>query len=69
MGDDWPDLPLLLGSSVGITVPDAHDEIRLAADVVTRASGGRGAVAEVVEMILRAKGIWQQATEEYRRQA
>lgn len=69
MGDDWPDLPLLLGSGVGITVPEAHEEIWQAADAVTKASGGRGAVAEVVEMILRAKGDWRQATEEYRRPA
>ena len=69
MGDDWPDLPLLLASGVGITVPEAPEEIREAADDVTKAGGGRGAVAETVERILRAKGVWRQATEEYRRPA
>jgi 3-deoxy-D-manno-octulosonate 8-phosphate phosphatase (KDO 8-P phosphatase) len=69
MGDDWPDLPLLLASGVGITVPEAPEEIREAADDVTKASGGRGAVAEAVEKILRAKGNWRQATEEFRRPA
>jgi 3-deoxy-D-manno-octulosonate 8-phosphate phosphatase (KDO 8-P phosphatase) len=69
IGDDWPDLPLLLASGVGITVPEATEEIRQQADDVTKANGGRGAVAEVVEKILRAKGTWGQATEEYRRPA
>lgn len=69
MGDDWPDLPLLLGCAVGATVADAHEEIRSAADLVTKAPGGRGAVAEFVELVLRAKGDWERATAEYRRTA
>ena len=69
VGDDWPDLPLLLGCAVGATVADAHEEIRAAADLVTKSPGGRGAVAEVVELILRAKDAWDDATAEYRRPA
>ena len=69
VGDDWPDLPLLLGSAVGATVADAHEEVRQEADFVTKATGGKGAVAEVVEAILRANGAWNRATEEYRRAA
>jgi 3-deoxy-D-manno-octulosonate 8-phosphate phosphatase (KDO 8-P phosphatase) len=65
VGDDWPDLPLMLGSAVGFTVADAHEEIRAAADQVTKASGGKGAVAEVVEIVLRAKGDWERAIAEY----
>lgn len=69
VGDDWPDLPVLLGCGVGITVPEANREIQSTVDYVTTASGGRGAVAEVVEMILEAKGTWRLATEEFRRAA
>jgi 3-deoxy-D-manno-octulosonate 8-phosphate phosphatase (KDO 8-P phosphatase) len=69
VGDDWPDLPLLLGCAVGATVADAHEGIRSAADLVTRAPGGRGAVAEFVELVLRANGGWERATAEYRRPA
>jgi 3-deoxy-D-manno-octulosonate 8-phosphate phosphatase (KDO 8-P phosphatase) len=69
MGDDWPDLPVLLGAGVGVTVPEANIEIQSAVDYVTKASGGRGAVAEVVAMILEAKGTWLEATADYRRPA
>jgi len=69
MGDDWPDLPLILGAGVGITVAEAHEEIRAAADYVAKAPAGSGAVAEVVELILRAKGAWEAATAEYRKAA
>jgi 3-deoxy-D-manno-octulosonate 8-phosphate phosphatase KdsC-like HAD superfamily phosphatase len=50
-------------------VPEAHDDIKATVDCVTNASGGRGAVAEAIEMILAAKGSWAAATEEYRRPA
>jgi 3-deoxy-D-manno-octulosonate 8-phosphate phosphatase (KDO 8-P phosphatase) len=69
IGDDWPDLPLILGAGVGMTPPEAHEDVRSAADYVTKASGGRGAVAEAVEVILQAKGVWRKATDEYRRPA
>ncbi len=56
MGDDLPDLPAFDVAGVSVTVPDAPVEVRSRADVVTERSGGRGAVREVAEMILRAQG-------------
>ena len=58
MGDDLPDLPVLRRAGVGVAVADACPELREAADIVTIAPGGRGAVREVVERVLKAQGRW-----------
>ena len=59
VGDDVPDLPLVRDCGLGVAVADACAEVRTAAHLVTRARGGSGAVREVVEIILRAQGLWQ----------
>ena len=58
VGDDLPDLPVLRACGLAVAVADACPEARAAAHYVTRAAGGRGAVREVVEFILRAQGRW-----------
>jgi 3-deoxy-D-manno-octulosonate 8-phosphate phosphatase (KDO 8-P phosphatase) len=58
MGDDLPDLALARASAVFASPSNARAEIRDRADLVTRAEGGRGAVRELCEEILRAKGRW-----------
>jgi 3-deoxy-D-manno-octulosonate 8-phosphate phosphatase (KDO 8-P phosphatase) len=55
VGDDLPDVPLLVECGVGVAVADACDEARAAADYITSAPGGRGAVREVVELLLMAQ--------------
>jgi 3-deoxy-D-manno-octulosonate 8-phosphate phosphatase (KDO 8-P phosphatase) len=59
MGDDLPDLAVVARSGVGIAVADAAAELRAAAAFVTCLSGGRGAVREVVERLLAARGSWE----------
>jgi 3-deoxy-D-manno-octulosonate 8-phosphate phosphatase (KDO 8-P phosphatase) len=56
MGDDYVDLPVMRGCGFACTVPDAPQAVRDAAHYVTRAAGGRGAVREACELILRAQG-------------
>lgn len=58
MGDDWPDLPLLGAVGVAACPADAIPEVREAAHLVTHAAGGRGAVREVIEQLLRRQGVW-----------
>jgi 3-deoxy-D-manno-octulosonate 8-phosphate phosphatase (KDO 8-P phosphatase) len=58
VGDDVVDLGPLARAGFGVAVADARPEAKAAADFVTRASGGRGAVREAVEMILQAQGKW-----------
>jgi 3-deoxy-D-manno-octulosonate 8-phosphate phosphatase (KDO 8-P phosphatase) len=60
VGDDLVDLPVLARAGLAVAVADAHPEVRRRVDFVTRAGGGRGAVREVVDTILRAQGRWDE---------
>jgi 3-deoxy-D-manno-octulosonate 8-phosphate phosphatase (KDO 8-P phosphatase) len=64
MGDDVFDLPLFTTDAFKATTPEAHPEIRKRADFVTNRSGGRGAVREVVDLILKARGLYDPMIEE-----
>ena len=59
MGDDLPDLGLASGAAVFAAPADARTEVRERAQLVTRANGGAGAVRELCEMVLGAKGRWR----------
>ncbi len=56
MGDDLLDLPTLTAAAVAVTVPHAPPEVAAASDLVTTAPGGRGAVREVCDLLLKARG-------------
>lgn len=60
VGDDLPDVPLMKRVGWPIAVADAGAETKLVARTITGTAGGRGAVREVVEMILRHNGTWDQ---------
>lgn len=68
MGDDLPDLPVLSRVGLSASVADAHTEVRSRVHYVTRARGGFGAVRELVDEILTAKGQLQDLIREYLRQ-
>ncbi len=59
VGDDLPDLPLMRKVGFPVAVADAHQMVREAADMVTRAPGGFGAVREVCEAVLKAQGKFE----------
>ena len=65
VGDDIVDIPIFKRVGVPIAVSDAADEARDHAAVVTRHRGGRGAVREVCDFLLKAKGLWESVTKEY----
>jgi 3-deoxy-D-manno-octulosonate 8-phosphate phosphatase (KDO 8-P phosphatase) len=60
VGDDLVDLPVLARAGLSVAVADAHPEVRRRVDHVTRAGGGRGAVREVIDAILKAQGRWDE---------
>ena len=66
LGDDLPDLPVMRRVGLAVAVGDATLEVRQAADFVTQATGGRGAARELVELILKSKGIWDAMIEKAR---
>ena len=65
VGDDLPDLACVMACGIGVAVADACLDLRQAADLVTTAGGGRGAVREVVERLLRARGVWEASVRRY----
>ncbi len=60
MGDDWVDIPLLRRTGLAITVPNAWPPVKEYAHYITLREGGKGAVREVCELIIRAKGKWEE---------
>ncbi len=65
IGDDLPDVPVLRRCGLALTVADACPEARNQSHYVTRTPGGRGAVREIIELVLRAQGRWQEACARY----
>ncbi|MFP4193566.1 MAG: KdsC family phosphatase [Desulfosalsimonas sp.] len=60
VGDDLPDIAIMKNVGAAIAVADAHEAVKQIACMVTRNPGGRGAVREVCESILMAKGLWEE---------
>ncbi|MEQ1826270.1 MAG: HAD hydrolase family protein [Pirellula sp.] len=59
IGDDLPDLAVMFEVGLSATVADACPEVKQAARWTTTALGGRGAVRELIERLLKAKGRWE----------
>jgi 3-deoxy-D-manno-octulosonate 8-phosphate phosphatase (KDO 8-P phosphatase) len=69
IGDDMTDAVLMRRVGLAVAVANARPEVRSIAHYVTQADGGRGAVREAIEMILKAQGLWEKVLERYNLQA
>lgn len=67
IGDDLPDLPVLRRVGLAVAVADACPEVRAAADYVTAAPGGRGAVRDAIEWLLKLQGRWDGIVADFQR--
>jgi 3-deoxy-D-manno-octulosonate 8-phosphate phosphatase (KDO 8-P phosphatase) len=65
MGDDLQDLPVLRRAGFSAAPADATPEVRAAVEWVSSCGGGRGAVRECIEHVLRAQGAWAAAVGDY----
>jgi 3-deoxy-D-manno-octulosonate 8-phosphate phosphatase (KDO 8-P phosphatase) len=65
MGDDVVDLPVMTRVGLAIAVADASEHLFDSAHYVTLAPGGRGAVREVVELVLAVQGLWEKVAQVY----
>jgi 3-deoxy-D-manno-octulosonate 8-phosphate phosphatase (KDO 8-P phosphatase) len=65
VGDDLPDIPVLTRVGLPCAVADAAEDVKAVCRVVTQAPGGRGAVREIAERILRARGAWEELLARY----
>jgi 3-deoxy-D-manno-octulosonate 8-phosphate phosphatase (KDO 8-P phosphatase) len=61
LGDDLPDIPLAKRAGLGVCVADGADELKAVCHYTTRQLAGRGAAREVVELILKSQGRWEEA--------
>jgi 3-deoxy-D-manno-octulosonate 8-phosphate phosphatase (KDO 8-P phosphatase) len=65
MGDDLQDLPVLRRAGFSAAPADASPEVRAAVHWVSASGGGRGAVRECIEHVLRSQGHWRAAVADY----
>ncbi len=65
VGDDLIDLPAIKKVGISFCVQDASQDVKKHSDVVTNQNGGNGAVREICEMILKAKGEWESILNSY----
>ena len=61
LGDDLPDIPVSKLAGLAVAVANAVPELKAICHYVTRSNGGEGAAREVVELILKAQGRWEEA--------
>ena len=61
LGDDLPDIPLAQRAGLGVSVADGAPELKAVCHYTTRRLAGRGAAREVIELILKAQGRWEEA--------
>jgi 3-deoxy-D-manno-octulosonate 8-phosphate phosphatase (KDO 8-P phosphatase) len=65
IGDDYPDMAIMRVVGLPVCVGNAVPEIQAVSAIRLRRSGGRGAVREFAEILLKARGEWEAVTEEY----
>jgi 3-deoxy-D-manno-octulosonate 8-phosphate phosphatase (KDO 8-P phosphatase) len=65
MGDDLIDIPVLKHAGLAVAVPNAVEEVRSSAHYITAKIGGRGAVREICDLILKSQGKWDLVTAKY----
>jgi len=65
IGDDLTDVVIIRRVGFGIATANARPEVKALAHHTTRAAGGEGAVREVIELILKAQGLWDEILKKY----
>ncbi|MDR0224786.1 MAG: HAD hydrolase family protein [Burkholderiaceae bacterium] len=65
MGDDWPDLPVMRRARLACAPSNAHEEVLAVADWVTPRRGGEGAVRQLCDLLLAARGAYAGLLSEY----
>ncbi|MCK4754803.1 MAG: HAD hydrolase family protein, partial [Calditrichia bacterium] len=63
IGDDLLDIPILNLVGFSVSVPNAREEVKAICDYVTVSKGGRGAVREIIDLILKRQGKFDQLVE------
>jgi 3-deoxy-D-manno-octulosonate 8-phosphate phosphatase (KDO 8-P phosphatase) len=65
IGDDLLDLPIIKRAGFPAAPPNAVEEVRGSSSYITQKGGGKGAVREVAEIILKSQGVWDKLISQY----
>jgi len=65
IGDDFPDMAVLKLVGLPVAVANAVPEVKAACTLTLTRSGGRGAVREFAELLMKSRGDWESVTERY----
>ncbi len=65
MGDDLLDLPIIKKVGFSVAPPNAVEDVKNSAHYITKKQGGKGAVRELIEIILKSQGLWDRVSSEY----
>ena len=65
VGDDIVDIPVMKRAGLSFAVADAEQYVKEASHYVAGRNGGKGAVREVIDLLLKAKGEWEAVTAKY----
>jgi len=65
MGDDIVDIPVMRRVGFSAAPPDSLPEVLAVADYVSSCGGGRGAVREICDLILKGRGVWNEIVKRY----
>jgi 3-deoxy-D-manno-octulosonate 8-phosphate phosphatase (KDO 8-P phosphatase) len=66
LGDDLPDIPVMKLAGLAVAVGNAAPEVKNIAHYTTKANGGKGAARELIELILKSKGFWEEMIDKAR---
>ncbi|AEA33494.1 KdsC family phosphatase [Hippea maritima] len=65
IGDDVIDIPPMILSGFSACPSDAHDEVKKVSDYISSFKGGRGAVRDIIEYIMKQEDLWGKMMEKY----
>jgi 3-deoxy-D-manno-octulosonate 8-phosphate phosphatase (KDO 8-P phosphatase) len=65
MGDDLLDLSIIKRAGLAVAPPNAMKQVKNSAHYITQRHGGKGAVRELTELILKSQGLWEKVTSVY----
>jgi len=65
MGDDLLDFPIIKRAGFAVAPPNATEEVKNTSHYITKKRGGKGAVRELTEIILKSQGLWEKAISRY----
>lgn len=65
IGDDLIDVPILEKAGLACSVVNCHEDVKAYVDYISKKEGGKGAVREIIDVLLKSKGLWKDVTKDF----